>query len=128
MYSRSTKARCRSLRIKPPLVSLLAWLAFGAVAVAPAVSGLTWQVAGYAVLSLTLVRMAPVAVALAGTRLGWPTVAFVGWFGPRGLASVVGGARSGARRRTRAAGPQAVPLTRLCGLILNVSGDEQIVA
>jgi sodium/hydrogen antiporter len=71
------------------LVSLLVWLAFGAVAVAPAISHLSWQAVVYAVLSLTLVRMLPVAVVLAGTRLGRPTVAFVGWFGPRGLASVV---------------------------------------
>jgi NhaP-type Na+/H+ or K+/H+ antiporter len=71
------------------LVSLLVWLAFGAVAVAPAVENLTWQVALYAVLSLTVIRMAPVAVALAGTRLGRATGALVGWFGPRGLASVV---------------------------------------
>jgi NhaP-type Na+/H+ or K+/H+ antiporter len=71
------------------LVSLLVWLAFGAVAVAPAVEGLTWQTALYAVLSLTLIRMAPVAIALAGTRLSRATIALVGWFGPRGLASVV---------------------------------------
>jgi NhaP-type Na+/H+ or K+/H+ antiporter len=71
------------------LVSLLVWLAFGAVAVAPAISGLTWQAVVYALLSLTVIRMVPVAAALVGTRLGWPTVAFVGWFGPRGLASVV---------------------------------------
>jgi NhaP-type Na+/H+ or K+/H+ antiporter len=71
------------------LVSLLVWLAFGAVAVAPAVENLTWQVALYAVLSLTVIRMAPVAVALAGARLGRATGALVGWFGPRGLASVV---------------------------------------
>ncbi len=43
----------------------------------------------YAVLSLTVVRMAPVALALVGTRLTLATVAFVGWFGPRGLASIV---------------------------------------
>ncbi len=43
----------------------------------------------YAVLSLTLVRMLPVAVALVGTRLSAATVAFIGWFGPRGLASIV---------------------------------------
>jgi NhaP-type Na+/H+ or K+/H+ antiporter len=43
----------------------------------------------YAVLSLTVVRMLPVAIALVGTRLAAPTVAFMGWFGPRGLASVV---------------------------------------
>ena len=71
------------------LVSLLVWLAFGAVAVAPAMETLTWQLVLYAILSLTVIRMVPVAVALAGARLGWATIALVGWFGPRGLASVV---------------------------------------
>jgi sodium/hydrogen antiporter len=71
------------------LVSLLVWLAFGAVAVAPMFDHLTWQLVVYAVLSLTIIRMAPVALALAGARLGWATTAFLGWFGPRGLASVV---------------------------------------
>jgi NhaP-type Na+/H+ or K+/H+ antiporter len=71
------------------LVSLLVWLAFGAIAVVPAFKNLTWQTAAYAVLSLTVIRMVPVALALAGRRLGRGAVAFVGWFGPRGLASVV---------------------------------------
>ncbi len=43
----------------------------------------------YAILSLTVIRMVPVAIALAGTRLGLATVLFMGWFGPRGLASIV---------------------------------------
>ena len=55
----------------------------------PAFSDLTWQIVVYALLSLTVIRMVPVAVALLGAHLGWPTVLFVGWFGPRGLASVV---------------------------------------
>jgi sodium/hydrogen antiporter len=71
------------------LVSLLVWLAFGAIAVVPALDGLTWQTVLYAVLSLTVIRMVPAALALAGRRLGATAVAFVGWFGPRGLASVV---------------------------------------
>jgi NhaP-type Na+/H+ or K+/H+ antiporter len=71
------------------LVSLLVWLAFGAVALVPAMKTLTWPMVLYAILSLTVVRMVPVAVALAGTRLGWATVLLVAWFGPRGLASVV---------------------------------------
>ena len=71
------------------LVSLLVWLAFGAVAVVPALQSLTWQTVLYAVLSLTVVRMAPVALSLIDAGLGRPAVAFVGWFGPRGLASVV---------------------------------------
>lgn len=43
----------------------------------------------YAVVSLTVVRMLPVAISLIGTRLSRPTVLFMGWFGPRGLASIV---------------------------------------
>ena len=43
----------------------------------------------YAVLSLTVVRMAPVAISLIGTRLCTATMLFMGWFGPRGLASIV---------------------------------------
>jgi NhaP-type Na+/H+ or K+/H+ antiporter len=43
----------------------------------------------YAILSLTIVRMVPVAVALIGTRLSRASVVFMGWFGPRGLASIV---------------------------------------
>ena len=71
------------------LVSLLVWLAFGAIAVVPAFENLTWQTVLYALLSLTVIRMAPVALALAGRKLGRTAVASVGWFGPRGLASVV---------------------------------------
>jgi NhaP-type Na+/H+ or K+/H+ antiporter len=71
------------------LVSLLVWLAFGAVAVVPAVEVLNWQIVLYAVLSLTVIRMVPVAVTLTGARLDRATIALVGWFGPRGLASVV---------------------------------------
>jgi NhaP-type Na+/H+ or K+/H+ antiporter len=43
----------------------------------------------YAVLSLTVVRMLPVAIALIGTGLSPASVLFLGWFGPRGLASIV---------------------------------------
>ena len=71
------------------LVSLLVWLAFGAVALVPALESLTWPMVLYAILSLTVVRMVPVLVALVGARLDWATSILVAWFGPRGLASVV---------------------------------------
>jgi sodium/hydrogen antiporter len=50
-----------------------------------------WDIAAvtYAVLSLTVIRLLPVAVALLGSGLSWPTVWFIGWFGPRGIASVL---------------------------------------
>ncbi|MGE3703555.1 MAG: hypothetical protein AB7G08_33245 [Hyphomicrobiaceae bacterium] len=44
---------------------------------------------GYAGLSLTAVRMIPVALSLFGAGLKWPSILFIGWFGPRGLASIV---------------------------------------
>lgn len=72
------------------LLSLLVWFAFGAV-VAPVLlaSGLEWRPLLYAVLSLTAFRMLPVGVALLGTGNHVSTAAFMGWFGPRGLASVI---------------------------------------
>ncbi|MDZ8171452.1 cation:proton antiporter [Microbacterium xanthum] len=71
------------------LLAAATWVLFGAVAVTLALPLLTWQVLLYAVASLTVVRMVPVAIALAGRRVGLPTMAFIGWFGPRGLASLV---------------------------------------
>lgn len=71
------------------LVSLLVWLAFGLVAIPIVLDRLDALVVLYAVLSLTAVRMLPVAVAALGSGLDRATVLFVGWFGPRGLASLV---------------------------------------
>jgi NhaP-type Na+/H+ or K+/H+ antiporter len=67
----------------------LTFVVFGAVLLGPALGELTFAVVLYAVLSLTVIRMAPVALALAGTGMRRPTVGFIGWFGPRGLASIV---------------------------------------
>ena len=71
------------------LMSLLVWLAFGAIAVPIMVDRIDAAMIVYAVLSLTAVRMVPVALALLGSGLDRNTVLFVGWFGPRGLASLV---------------------------------------
>ena len=71
------------------LVSLLVWLAFGGIAIPIIVDRVSLVMVLYAVLSLTLVRMVPVAVATIGAGLDRDTVLFVGWFGPRGLASLV---------------------------------------
>jgi NhaP-type Na+/H+ or K+/H+ antiporter len=64
-------------------------LLFGAILLGPTLSHISWQIALYAGLSLTIVRMLPVAIAMLGSRAKWPTVGFLGWFGPRGLASIV---------------------------------------
>jgi NhaP-type Na+/H+ or K+/H+ antiporter len=71
------------------LVSLLVWLGFGAVAAPAVLDHVGWATVGYAVLSLTVVRMVPVALALVGAGLDRDAVLFVGWFGPRGLASLL---------------------------------------
>jgi sodium/hydrogen antiporter len=70
------------------LLNLSVFFLFGVI-VAGAVPQFTSAHLLYAVVSLTLVRMLPVAIALFGTRLEKSTVLFVGWFGPRGLASIV---------------------------------------
>lgn len=71
------------------VLSGVTFLLFGAVLLGPALGAISWRLAAYAALSLTLVRMIPVAVAMLGTRARAPTVGFLGWFGPRGLASIV---------------------------------------
>ena len=65
------------------------FVVFGAVLLGPSLGHVTFAIAAYAVLSLTLVRMLPVAIALIGIGARRPTVGFLGWFGPRGLASIV---------------------------------------
>lgn len=71
------------------LLGLVVWFVFGAALVPIAFSSLDFSVVLYAVLSLTVLRMFPVALALLGTGLDRRSVLFLGWFGPRGLASVV---------------------------------------
>jgi len=71
------------------LLGVLTFLVFGALALGPVLDQLSWSIVLYAVLSLTLVRMVPVGLAMASARPRPVTVAFVGWFGPRGLASIV---------------------------------------
>jgi NhaP-type Na+/H+ or K+/H+ antiporter len=73
------------------LASLLVWLLFGVVAVPIVADTIDWRIVLYAILSLTVLRMLPVALVLIGTDLSRPAALFVGWFGPRGLASVVFG-------------------------------------
>ena len=71
------------------LLTAVTFVVFGAVLLGPALGELSWQIALYAALSLTLVRLLPVAIAMVGTGARTPTVGFLGWFGPRGCASIV---------------------------------------
>lgn len=71
------------------LFSLIIFFFFGAVLLPAATEYFTFVCVGYALFSLTIIRMAPTALSLIGTGLKWPSVAFIGWFGPRGLASIL---------------------------------------
>ncbi len=70
------------------LLNLTVFFIFGASAIG-FLDAADWRVVVFALLSLTLVRMLPVAVALSGTGLRRSSIAFMGWFGPRGLASII---------------------------------------
>src|SRR5271166_943062 len=71
------------------LLGGVTFVVFGALLLGPALGHLSWRIVLYALLSLTVVRMVPVAIAMLGTHTGPRTVALMGWFGPRGLASIV---------------------------------------
>ncbi|RPI25896.1 MAG: hypothetical protein EHM57_00910 [Actinobacteria bacterium] len=71
------------------LLTMLSFFVFGAAILTPVIEEIEVAVVVYAMLSLTLIRIVPVVIALAGSRLGWQTVSYLAWFGPRGLASIV---------------------------------------
>ena len=71
------------------VLSLLMWFVVGSAMLVPAFQDARWEDAVFAVLALTVIRMVPVAIACVGLGLDRRTVLFIGWFGPRGLASVI---------------------------------------
>jgi NhaP-type Na+/H+ or K+/H+ antiporter len=71
------------------LFSMITFTLFGAIVIGPLLGDVDWRVVAYAVLSLVVVRPLAVAAATLGARLRPTTVLFLGWFGPRGLASVL---------------------------------------
>jgi sodium/hydrogen antiporter len=71
------------------MLALLTWVVFGAIVVAKMIDRITWPALLYAALSLTVVRMLPVFLCLIGTRTSIADKLFIGWFGPRGLATIV---------------------------------------
>ena len=71
------------------LLMLFTFVVFSASMLPAILPAVTWQVLVYAFLSLTIIRMLPVAVSLMGKKLMWETTALLGWFGPRGIASII---------------------------------------
>ena len=84
------KELAEHLEVEVDLLILLTFmLVFGAGMLPDALRALDWKVVLYAILSLTLVRMLPVAISLIGAGVQKETVGFIGWFGPRGTASIL---------------------------------------
>lgn len=75
--------------IEGQFFALLLFLVFGLSIAGPIIFSLTLKEVVYALLSLTLVRMIPVWISLIGCKLKWQTYLYFGWFGPRGIASIV---------------------------------------
>jgi len=71
------------------LLTLLLFFIFGSSFVATAISKISFSIFIYAILSLTVIRMIPVSLSLLGCGLRGPTYLYLGWFGPRGIASIV---------------------------------------
>jgi len=82
-------ATAEGAEISDDALALITWVAFGASVMSKAIGYFTWEVFIYALLSLTLIRMLPVFLSLFGTGLHGDEKLFMGWFGPRGLASIV---------------------------------------
>ncbi len=75
--------------VEGQLLTLLAFMVYGAADIWPAAQQLDVAVVVYGVLSLTVVRMLPVSISLLGSGVRPATHLFLGWFGPRGLASIL---------------------------------------
>lgn len=71
------------------VLALITWVIFGAAVAGNVLNSLSWPVFIYAILSLTVIRMLPVFLALTGSGISTEGKLFMGWFGPRGLASIV---------------------------------------
>ena len=93
VFGNMVRERCRFLlefaEAEGQILVLLTFLIFGAAILPEALGHLSPWILLYAVLSLTAVRMLPVGLSLIGAKVKLPTVLFLGWFGPRGLASIL---------------------------------------
>ena len=66
------------------VLAMLIWVVFGAQVLGRLLDRMELSMLIYAVLSLTVIRMAPVFLSLLGTGMNVGTKLFIGWFGPRG--------------------------------------------
>ena len=96
---RWTNSRCIA-ETTGDLLTMMSFLIFG-IFLGPVLAALTWQMVVYGVVSLAVVRLAAVALAVIRNGMQWPTVLYIGWFGPRGLATLILTIEIIRRERTR---------------------------
>lgn len=93
IFGNTLKSNCEFLfefaEAEGKALILITFVLFGATLIPEVLSLFTWQVWLYAILSLTLIRGLAVALSLIGTKLDLASILFMGWFGPRGLASIL---------------------------------------
>jgi NhaP-type Na+/H+ or K+/H+ antiporter len=97
-------------------LALYTWV-LGSAVVGQYLEQFTWQVVVYSILSLTVIRMLPVFLVLGGIKLRVKEKLFIGWFGPRGLASIVFGVIV---LNTHIPGGSTIAVTTVCTIILSV--------
>jgi NhaP-type Na+/H+ or K+/H+ antiporter len=100
-------------------MALLTWVVFGVGVVGRSIGSLSWEIVVYAVLSFTVVRMLPVFLSLAGQELRTDEKLFAGWFGPRGLASIVFAVIV---LNENLPGGETISMTVVCTVVLSVLG------
>lgn len=92
-FGKGLGRKCRFLnqfqQTEAHMLVLITFTLVGAMLLPAAMQHLTVNCFLFAVFALTVMRMLPIALSLAGLRLSWHTLAFLGWFGPRGLASIL---------------------------------------
>ncbi len=99
------------------VLALITWVIFGSAVVGQAVGSFSWLILLYSVLTLTVIRMLPVFVSLGGMGMSVEGKLFVGWFGPRGLASIVF-AVIVVNAKLPHSGP--IAMTAVCTIILSI--------
>lgn len=100
-------------------LALVTWVVFGTAVVGQSIGSFSWQVVMYALLSLTIVRMLPVFLVLTGMKLRADEKLFMGWFGPRGLASIVFAVIV---LNEHLPGSETITITVVCTILLSVIG------
>ncbi len=100
-------------------LALITWVVFGAAVIGQSFNSFSWSILLYSVLSLTVVRMLPVFLTLVGMNLRTDEKLFMGWFGPRGLASIVFAVIV---LNANLPGGNTIAMTVVCTILLSVIG------